>query len=215
MGYIHTQSGFHSLNLSVCYLYMTELMTTNIEDKIITIRGQQVMLDRDLAELYQVETKVLNQAVKRNIEKFDSFMFRVTKEEKSELVTNCDRFKRLKHSSVNPMVFTEHGVLMLASVLNSQIAIQVNRKIIEVFVSLRQKIIQNPKYDELKHGMYQLERQLINVEDKLTLQQKMDTTRQDKKIEQLSGDVGEIKQILNAFQDSHIIIKRPEDEGQG
>ena len=63
--------------------------------------------------------------------------------------------------------------------------------------------------------MYQLERQLINVEDKLTLQQKMDTTRQDKKIEQLSGDVGEIQQILNAFQDSHIIIKRPEDEGQG
>ena len=78
-----------------------------IENAIYTIRGQQVLVDRDLAMLYQVETKVLNQAVKRNIERFpERFRFQLTKEETIELVTNCDRFKLLKHSSVCPYVFT-------------------------------------------------------------------------------------------------------------
>ena len=78
------------------------------------------MLDRDLAYLYGVSTKVLNQAVKRNLERFpDDFMFQLTKEEKDELVTNCDRLKSLKHSSTNPHAFTEQGVSMLSSVLNS------------------------------------------------------------------------------------------------
>ena len=71
-----------------------------IEDKILVIRGQQVMIDRDLAKFYRVETKVLNQAVKRNIERFpEDFMFVLTQSEKEELVTNCDRFNILKHSS--------------------------------------------------------------------------------------------------------------------
>ena len=80
----------------------------NIENKILIIRGQQVMLDRDLVGLYGVETKVLNQAVKRNIERFpERFMFQLTNDEQTELVTNCDRFRILKHSVSNSYVFTE------------------------------------------------------------------------------------------------------------
>src|SRR5690606_33794196 len=94
------------------------LSQEEIENRIFTIRGLQVMLDRDLAEMYQVETKVLNQAVKRNIERFpQQFRFQLTDNEKIELVTNCDRFESLKHSSVNPYAFTEQGVAMLSAVL--------------------------------------------------------------------------------------------------
>ena len=85
-----------------------------IESRIITIRNRQVMIDRDLAELYNVDTKVLNQAVKRNLERFPiNFRFQLTDIEKNELVTNCDRLKVLKHSSVLPFVFTEQGVAMV------------------------------------------------------------------------------------------------------
>jgi flagellar biosynthesis protein FliP len=89
------------------------LNTIAVDDKIFIIRGIQVMVDRDLAELYQVETKRLNEQVKRNSEKFPKdFMFRITEDEKNELVAKCDRFEILKHSSSNPYVFTEHGVYM-------------------------------------------------------------------------------------------------------
>mgnify|MGYP000426374528 CR=1 FL=1 len=89
-----------------------ELSKRDIEDRIFTVRGIQVMIDRDLANLYQVETKVLNQAVKRNINRFpEAFRFHLTTSEKIELVTNCDRLESLKHSSTNPYVFTEQGVL--------------------------------------------------------------------------------------------------------
>ncbi|MFC1495336.1 ORF6N domain-containing protein [Thermodesulfobacteriota bacterium] len=109
-----------------------------IVDKIIILRKEKVLLDRDLAKLYGVSTKVLNQAVSRNRKRFPSdFMFRIVKVEKDELVTNCDRFKTLKHSSVNPRAFTEQGVAMLSSVLNSDRAIQVNIAIMRAFVQLR------------------------------------------------------------------------------
>jgi len=110
-----------------------------IEGAIVLIRGQRVMLDTDLAALYGVSTKALNQAVKRNEGRFPlDFMFRLTKKEKDELVTNCDRFQRLKHSSALPRVFTEQGVAMLSSVLNSDQAINVNIEIMRTFVRLRQ-----------------------------------------------------------------------------
>jgi len=110
-----------------------------ISSKILTLRGQQVMLDRDLAELYGVETKRLNEQVKRNIERFpDDFMFQLNEKEKKELVANCDRFKNLKHSTVNPYVFTEQGIYMLASILKSQTAISVNIAIIRTFKKLRE-----------------------------------------------------------------------------
>jgi hypothetical protein len=90
----------------------------SIVSKIVIFRGERVIMDRDLAELYGVSTKVLNQAVKRNLRRFPSdFMFRLTKAEKNELVTTCDRFRPLKHSSASPYAFTEQGVAMLSSVL--------------------------------------------------------------------------------------------------
>lgn len=90
---------------------LTLIDNQTIQDKIHTIRGVQVMIDRDLAFLYEVETKALNQAVKRNESRFpDDFRFQLDDNEKDELVTNCDRFKTLKHSTVNPYAFTEHGV---------------------------------------------------------------------------------------------------------
>ena len=116
----------------------------SIKNKIFTIRGLQVMLDRDLAELYGVETKVFNQAVKRNESRFpDDFRFQLTGIEKNELVTNCDRFNTLKHSSVNPYAFTEQGVSMLSVILKSDIAIEMSIKIIRSFVQMRKLISNN------------------------------------------------------------------------
>ena len=113
----------------------------HIESQIFTIRGLQVMIDRDLAEMYQVETKVLNQAVKRNSERFPiQFRFQLTENEKTELVTICDRFDSLKHSSSNPNVFTEQGVAMLSAVLRSKIAVQISIQIINAFVEMRKFI---------------------------------------------------------------------------
>ena len=119
----------------------------NIENLILNIRGKQVMLDRDLARLYGVETKVLNQAVKRNIERFpERFMFQLTDTELIKLVTICDRFNSLKHSSSFPYAFTEYGVTMLASVLKSDIAVQISIKIVDAFVAMRHAL---PNYNQL------------------------------------------------------------------
>jgi hypothetical protein len=96
------------------------------------------MIDRDLAELYQVETKALNQAVKRNIDRFpEEFHFKLNDKEKNELVTNCDRLNTLKHTSSNPYAFTEQGVSMLSAVLKSSIAVKISIQIIKAFVELR------------------------------------------------------------------------------
>ncbi|MBR5096436.1 MAG: ORF6N domain-containing protein [Treponema sp.] len=123
-----------------------------IESKILTIRNQQVMIDRDLAELYGVETKVLNQAVKRNINRFPKdFMFALEQKEKDELVTNCDRFDALKHSSTRPYAFTEQGVAMLSSVLKSDVAIKVNIRIMRAFVAMRHFLQNNAElFTEIK-----------------------------------------------------------------
>ena len=120
------------------------LQEQNIKNKIFTIRDMQVMIDKDLAELYGVETKVFNQAVKRNIKRFPKlFRFQLTQTEKKRLVTNCDRFKTLKHSSSLPYAFTEQGVSMLSAILKSDVAIEVSIKIIESFVSMRKLISSN------------------------------------------------------------------------
>ncbi|MDE6289008.1 MAG: ORF6N domain-containing protein [Muribaculaceae bacterium] len=115
-----------------------------IENRILTFRGKQIMLDRDLAELYGVQTKRLNEQVKRNIERFpDSFRFQLNDNEKDELVANCDRFNMLKHSKVNPYAFTEQGVAMLSSVLKSETAIKTSIRIIQAFVAMRNFLINN------------------------------------------------------------------------
>jgi len=121
----------------------------NVEDRIFTIRGVQVMLDRDLAELYEVDTKVLNQAVKRNIERFpDSWRFQLYENEKSELVTNCDRLEKMKHSVTNPFVFNEQGVAMLSAVLRSDTAVDVSIRIINAFVELRKTTQSNNNFTQ-------------------------------------------------------------------
>lgn len=115
-----------------------------IENRIFHLRGEPVMIDRDLAEMYQVETKVLNQAVKRNIERFpEQFRFQLNNDEKNELVTNCDRFQNLKHASNNPYAFTEQGVAMLSAILRSKVAIQVSIQIMNAFVQMRKTIGNN------------------------------------------------------------------------
>lgn len=120
--------------------------SNEIQNRILTIKNQQVMIDRDLAELYEVETKVLNQAVKRNIERFPSnFMFQLSDDEKNELVTNCDRFKTLKHSSSLPYAFTEQGVAMLSAVLKSDTAVRTSIMIMNAFVSMRHFLKSNER----------------------------------------------------------------------
>jgi N-acyl-D-aspartate/D-glutamate deacylase len=109
-----------------------------IKNKIYTIRGKQVMLDSDLAELYGVSTKRLNEQVKRNIERFPKqFMFKLDENEKNELVANCDHLKSLKYSYQVHYVFTEQGVAMLSAVLKSEKAILTSIKIMDAFVQMK------------------------------------------------------------------------------
>jgi phage regulator Rha-like protein len=122
-----------------------------IISKIYNIRCKQVMLAPDLAELYQVETKVLNQQVKRNIGRFpDKYMFQLTKEEYYRLRSQNVTLKRGQHSKYLPYAFTEHGVLMLSSVLNSERAEKVNILIIDTFIKLREILLLNR---DMKHQL--------------------------------------------------------------
>ena len=115
-----------------------------IQSKIYFIRNQKVMLDSDLAELYGVETKQLKRQVKRNSSRFpDDFMFILTKEENESLRSQFGTLNRGEHSKYSPMAFTEQGVSMLSSVLNSERAIAVNIQIIRLFTKMRELILTN------------------------------------------------------------------------
>lgn len=116
-----------------------------IQNKIYEIRGQQVMLDFDLAMLYQIETKRLKEQVKRNSERFpEDFMFILSEKEWNELVAICDQLpKTIKHTYIIPSAFTQEGIAMLSSVLRSSIAIQVNINIMRAFVKIRQYILES------------------------------------------------------------------------
>ncbi len=140
-----------------------------VRSKIYEIRGQKVMLDRDLAVLYGVETRVLNQAVKRNIERFpDDFMFQLTNEEladwKSQIVMSNSIKMGVRR---NPYVFTELGVAMLSSILTSKIAIQINMGIMRAFVSVRQMLAQ-PKTDKLAVLEQRIEKLENYIEEVIT-----------------------------------------------
>ena len=145
-----------------------ELITKeSLQTKIFTIRGVQVMIDRDLADLYHVEVKRLNEQVKRNTERFpENFRFQLIDNEKDELVANCDRFESLKHSSNNPFVFTEQGVAMLSAVLRSDIAVNVSIQIINAFVEMR-KVLNNSI--GLLQRMEGIERKLIESDQKFEM----------------------------------------------
>lgn len=126
-----------------------------IENEILLIRGKSVMLDTDLAILYGVSTKRLNEQVKRNRKRFpEDFMFRLTKKGKDQVVAICDHLQKLRFSPVLPHAFTEPGVAMLSSVLNSERAIRANIQIIRTFIKLREFI---STHKELTHKLKELE----------------------------------------------------------
>jgi hypothetical protein len=129
-----------------------------IEPCILLIRGQRVMLDADLAELYGTSTKAFNQAVKRNLERFPTdFRFHLTDAEKQEVVTNCDHLGRLKFSTTLPYAFTEHGAIMAASVLNTPRAIEASVYVVRAFVKLRELL---STHKELAGKLAELERKV-------------------------------------------------------
>ena len=133
-----------------------------IETRILLVRAQKVMIDADLAQLYGVPTKALNQAVKRNNGRFPvDFVFQLSKAEKEEVVTNCDHLARLKFSATLPFAFTEHGALMAASVLNTPRAVEISVYVVRAFVRLRELLVSDRalalKLQELEQ---QLERRL-------------------------------------------------------
>ena len=132
------------------------LPVERIGQRILFLRGQKVMLDSDLAEIYGVTTKRLNEQVKRNKERFPKdFMFLLTTEEKAEVVANCDHLQSLKYSPNLPYVFTEHGAIMLASVLNSTVAVKASLQVVRAFVRLREILA---THKELARKLQELEK---------------------------------------------------------
>jgi len=130
----------------------------SIESRILLVRRQKVMIDADLAELYGVPTKALNQAIKRNLSRFPAdFLFRLSRREKEEVVTNCDHLARLRFSPGLPYCFTEHGTIMAANVLNSPRAEEMSVEVVRAFVRLREMIASHKalakRLDELE-GRY-------------------------------------------------------------
>lgn len=116
-------------------------MTTivEVENKMITLRNQQVIIDADVADLYGVETKRINEAVSNNPEKFpDGYILELSKNEKNELVENFDRFNRQKHSTAIPKAFTEKGLYMLATILKSPKAVETTIAIVEAYAKLKE-----------------------------------------------------------------------------
>jgi hypothetical protein len=141
-----------------------------IASKILFIRGHRVMIDADLAALYGVPTKALNQAVKRNSTRFpEDFVFQLTAEEKQEVVTNCDHLNKLKFSKALPFAFTEHGTIQAANVLNSPTAAEVGVYVVRAFVRLRELLTSNKelarRLDELEQ---RIERKLQSHDQAIT-----------------------------------------------
>lgn len=144
-----------------------QIQPSVIQHKIYEIRDQKVILDFDFAEMYQAQTRVLNQSVKRNIERFpEDFMFQLTEFEwlmmSSQIVMTS---KSKRPNSALPYAFTEHGVTMLSSVLRSAIAIQVNIQLVRAFIAIRQMVTRNPtnKLSELQAEMKELKAYIEEV----------------------------------------------------
>ena len=138
-----------------------------IQSKIYEIRGQKVMLDFDLAEIYQVETRVLNQSVKRNIQRFpEDFMFQLTSQEWTDMSSQFVMTSRLKRpKTARPLAFTEHGVVMLSSVLKSEIAVQTSVLIVRAFVAIRQLMSNSPvdRVGQVENQMKELKEYIEDV----------------------------------------------------
>lgn len=176
-----------------------------IKSKIYEIRGQKVMLDKDLAELYQVETKVLNQSVKRNSQRFPSdTMFILTKDEFESLRSQIVTSKKRGGTRYLPFVFTELGVAMLSSVLSSEIAIQVNLNIMRTFVFLRQQTFSLQRQDlRIEKVEHKLDNLSNYVEDILSTQNDIndDTATQLELINQTLAELQTDKTIRKKFEE--------------
>ncbi len=147
-----------------------EPLSEEILYKILLLRGTKVMIDRDLASLYEIETKQLNQAVKRNIKRFPSdFMFQISSDEKEWIIKNYPHLRPLRFSPQLPNVFTEHGAVMLASILNTEKAIEVNVQIVRVFNKMRELIFANK---DIFIKLEQIEKQLLKTERRVELNDK-------------------------------------------
>jgi hypothetical protein len=165
----------------------------SIDSSILQIRGHKVMIDTDLAALYGVPTKALNQAIKRNSQRFpQDFMFQLSPAEKQEVVTNCDHLAKLKFSKMLPFAFTEHGAIQAANVLNSTQAVEMSVYVVRAFVRLREVIISNK---ELAHRLDELE----NKADLMEL--KHDTFEHNTRVQ--------LKQIFEAMRG---LMATPEPE---
>jgi len=198
-----------------------------IESKILSIRGQQVMLDRDLAALYEVETRVLNQAVTRNIDIFpERFTFQLTKEEfenwKSQsVISNSEKMGLRKL----PYVFTEHGCLQASNVLKSTVAKKMSVFIIDAFITMKNELTSEPTYELLNERLKRLEAEtkLFNAKAEtihaemvaLNADHKIDLNVQNMEINDLNEKVTELLNEFNKFRDASIIIKKDEGIGRG
>ncbi|MES2544530.1 MAG: ORF6N domain-containing protein [Bacteroidota bacterium] len=161
------------------------MQINTLQSKIHELRGQKIMLDFDLAILYEIETKVLNQSVKRNLKRFpEDFIFQLSEEEfvslKSQIVT-LEKVGRGKHSKYLPYAFTEQGVAMLSGILNSDVAINVNIAIMRTFVMIRKYALQHKefneklsaleiKYDKQFGDIYEALNYLVKKDEKDTVQ---------------------------------------------
>jgi len=156
----------------------------HIENKIMLIRGQKVIIDSDLAELYGVKTKRLNEQVKRNNKRFPKdFIFQLNKSEKEEAVAECDRLSKLKFSPTLPFVFTEHGAIMAASVLNSKRAIEISVYVVRAFIKLREMLMSQKEFAlklrEMEHKLAAHDQAIISLVE--AVQQLMKPPRLKKK----------------------------------
>ncbi|MSU79184.1 MAG: ORF6N domain-containing protein [Gemmataceae bacterium] len=139
------------------------VLLEQIEPKILLVRDERIILDVDLAALFGVTTKRLNEQVKRNQVRFPpTFMFKLTESKKAEVVANCDHLGNLKYSSQIPNAFTEHGAIMAASILNSPIAVEVSIFVVKAFVKLRQLAL---NHQEIQRKLTDLERTVSGHDD--------------------------------------------------
>lgn len=181
------------MNATKKILSPTSSPLVRIDSSILQIRGRKVMIDTNLAALYGVPTKALNQAIKRNSQRFpQDFMFQLSPAEKQEVVTNCDHLAKLKFSKMLPFAFTEHGAIQTANVLNSEQAVEMSVYVVRAFVRLREVIISNK---ELAHRLDELE----NKADLMEL--KHDTFEHNTRVQ--------LKQIFEAMRG---LMATPEPE---
>ena len=143
-----------------------------VENRIFAIRGVQVIIDKDLAELYGVQTFRLNEQVKRNARRFpESFRFQLNQQETDELIANCDRLNGLKHSSSCPYAFTEQGIAMLSAVLRSDQAVEISIRIMNAFVAMSHFMLSNAqvfqRLDRMEHKQLETEHKIEQIFDKL------------------------------------------------